>query len=231
MEGTYSTYPEALDKATGYDSIGIALQVEATVRALLRGDIAYERDGTGYQQIPEGLMLRKLLSTYLRPGDVVVDFGGGLGGTFLNHADLFPSGCRKIVVEQPLFVERGRALAASIGLDIQFSERLDVLSRVDVVLASCVLQYLENYDPAIVSMVAMRPRAIILDRIALAGRERWHVQVCEGYGEGAARIPIRPLLRRRLVKLIPGYRVAAEWSNAFDPDIPTHRGFLFLHEG
>lgn len=231
LEGPYSSYAEALADATGYDSMAIALQVESVVRALANGEIAYERDGTGYQRIPAGLMLRELLASHLKSNDIVVDFGGGLGGTFLNHADLFPSGCQQIVVEQPLFVERGRELAGSLRMNVRFQDCLAGIEKADIILASSVLQYLENYADVLRAMMDLKPRLIILDRTALASRERWYVQRCLGYGDGVARIPIRPIQRTKLMDALSGYRLLEQWSNPFDPHRPVHGGLLFGLEG
>ena len=227
LRGPYPSYAMALADATGYNSISIAAQVESAVRALVHGEIAYERDGVGFQHIPEGLIIRQLLASHLKPHDVVVDFGGGLGGTFLNHADLFPSGCHQIVVEQPLFVERGRTLSSSLALNVHFQNCLEGIEGADVILASSVLQYLGNYVDVLRAMVALRPRLIILDRTAFASKEHWYVQICPGYGEGDAQIPIRPIQRAKLLDILSGYRLQQQWTNPFDPGSPEHAGLLF----
>jgi putative methyltransferase (TIGR04325 family) len=226
MKGPYPSYAAARADATGYDSSAIAGQVEGTVRALARGEIGYERDGTGYPTRPPELVLRHVLAAHLNADDVVVDFGGGLGGTFLNHADLFPAETRKIVVEQACFVERGQSLARDLGLDIHFLTGLGSIPKADVIIASGVLQYLEDYTDVLSLMTGLQPRLIILDRTAFASREQWYIQECQGYGDGVARIPIRPIQIEKLKASLSEYHPCQTWTNPFDPDWPIHQGLL-----
>ena len=231
IEGHYPSYAAALADATGYDCMAIRLQVESVVRALVSGEVAYERDGIGYREIPSNLMVRKLLEQHLRSNDIVVDFGGGLGSTFLNHADLFSSNCQKIVVEQPLFAKRGEELSNSLRKNIYFQDSLEGIEKADIVLASSVLQYIDNYTDILRRIVAVNPRLIIIDRTAFASRERWHVQRCHGYGGQATRIPIRPIQQSKLIEALGSYQLLSQWSNQFDPGRPVHRGLLFGLKG
>ncbi|WP_216901697.1 methyltransferase, TIGR04325 family [Synechococcus sp. CCY 9618] len=228
LDGPYTSYREASKNASGYASTSIVAMVESAAQAVLRGECGYARDGTVFAQPPADLAICRLLADHLHPGDVIVDFGGGLGGTFINHADLFPPGCRRIVVEQPVFVKRGTDFSTENQLDIRFMGDLTEVPEVDIVLASGVLQYLEDYAPVIKSFNSLSPRIILLDRTALATRERWYVQRCAGYGGGDARIPLRPLNLARIQSLLPDYTLSEQWSNSFDAVTPRHRGLLFV---
>ncbi|MFM7230007.1 MAG: methyltransferase, TIGR04325 family [Cyanobacteriota bacterium] len=230
LKGPYPSYAAANAEATGYDSIAITEHVQTAVRALASGEIAYERDGTGYLHRPPELKIRKVLATNLGFDDVVVDFGGGLGGTFFNHADLFSAQTTKVVVEQPAFARAGRSLAKELGTDIYFYDSLSMLNKADIIIASSVLQYLVDYYEALSQMIALQPRLIIIDRTAFARKERWYIQECVGYGEKLARIPIRPIELDRLKLFLPGYVLSGSWANSFDPGWPMHRGHLFLRE-
>ena len=59
--------------------------------------------------------------------DTVVDFGGGLGGTYINNRDLLPLPVNYIVVEQSNFVQAGQTLCRSYHLPITFATCLNAI--------------------------------------------------------------------------------------------------------
>ncbi|MFN2168856.1 MAG: hypothetical protein ACK2U9_21695, partial [Anaerolineae bacterium] len=107
LKGPYPSYAAALAEATGYDSPLVAQQVEEAIQAVLEGRAAYERDGTAFAARPD-LPIHAVLKPLIGARTTIADFGGGLGGLFINAPELFPPACRRLVIEQASMVEAGR---------------------------------------------------------------------------------------------------------------------------
>ena len=97
--GPFDTYQEAAQRFSGCESKVILDKVFNALVDVLEGNPHYVRDGTALPMRPSIDHLRRHLSTHLKENDVVVDFGGGLGGAFVNSRDLFSHLNRYIVVE------------------------------------------------------------------------------------------------------------------------------------
>jgi len=231
LRGPYPSYAAAMADATGYQSPLVAEQVEEATRAVLEGRAAYERDGTAFAHRP-ALPIHAALAPLLAPGRTVADFGGGLGGLFINAPELFPPDCRQLVIEQASMVAAGRRVAAAHGLAIAFIDGGDLsgVPQLDVLVLSCVLQYLPDpWTPLDALLRQTRPRAVILDRTAIRhGPSRWYLQTNPGYYREPVSYPVQVLDQRRLLDAFPGYRPARRWHNAFDPDHPEHIGMLLM---
>jgi hypothetical protein len=118
--GPYDSYEEAAQRSSGYDSKVILDKVYKAVVDVLEGNSAYERDGTAFAMRPSIDHLRRLLGSHLEESDVVVDFGGGFGGGFINNLDLFRQSNSYTVVEQSIFAAAGRELSLKYDLQIHF---------------------------------------------------------------------------------------------------------------
>jgi putative methyltransferase (TIGR04325 family) len=100
-------------------------------------------------------------------GTSVVDFGGGLGGTYHQCRPLLANvrGLHWKVVEQKAFAECGqREFQTDV---LQFYGDLDAAAaetKPDVVLFSGVLQYLPEPEQVLAQTVAMGPEYVVIDR-------------------------------------------------------------------
>jgi len=233
MKGLYGSHGAALAEATGYDSPLVAQQVEEATLAVLEGRAAYERDGTAFQDRPD-LAIHGVLRQVLTSGATIADFGGGLGGLYINAPELFPQGCRRLVIEQPSMVAAGRRLALAHNLAIEFFEGSDlrVIPTVDVLVLSGVLQYLPDPWPLLDGLLHhLRPASVIVDRTAVRrGASRWYLQTNPGFYQEPVTYPVQVLERRRLLAAFRGYRPLRHWHNAFDPGRPEHIGMLLLRD-
>ena len=232
LQGPETSYASARDHSEGYDSSLVLLKVKEAIESVLDGDAVYEPDGTAFEQSPVGLKITELLSRYLLDGMVLVDFGGGLGGTWVNHQALFRPANQYIVVEQVGFVKAGRALADERGLPVSFLESLDELAvRPEIVLLSGVLSYLPNFEHVLKEITDLMPDLIIIDRQAIAPQQdassSWWLQREESYYGKPLSYPIQLIKQNQLMQWLRGYDCIESWRNEFDAVIPEHHGFLF----
>lgn len=234
MKGPYGGYLLAMAETIGYDSPLVTQQVEEATRAVIEGRAIYERDGTAFAARPS-LPIHTALGSLLAPSSTIADFGGGLGGLYINAPELFPPGCRCLVIEQHSMVVAGRRLASAHALAIEFFEAddLSAIPPVDVLVLSSVLQYLPDPWPLLNALLhQLRPRSVIVDRTAVRrGDSRWFVQTNPGYYEHPVTYPIQVLDCDRLRRSFPGYQLKREWRNSFDAQRPEHIGLLFVRDG
>lgn len=229
LRGPYGSHAAALEESIGYDSPCVVEQVERATLEVLHGQAAYERDGTVFASRPD-LPIHHVLKPLLGPHTTIADVGGGLGGLYINAPELFPTGCRRLVIEQPSMVAAGRRLSAEHGLDLEFVEAGAELPRVDLLVASGVLPYLpEPWAQLARWLEQCQPRAVIVDRTAVRrGPSRWYVQTNPGYYKEEVSYPIQVLNQRQLMAAFPSFRLVRRWRNAFDAGRPRHIGLLFV---
>ena len=229
LTGPYASYAAALAHSSGYDSPLILAKVKHAVVEVLEGKAVYERDGSAFATMPQRLKLRELLSNYLSPKANVVDFGGGLGGTFINNRDLVSVGQHWAVIEQPAFVTAGQELAHDYGLQVEFHNKLHGLGRsIDLLILSSVLPYLQSPYEILQQVLKLSPKLILIDRTAFIdhGEEVWWVQDEPSYYGTPISYPICPLLEKKVLASLKGYEILDRWLNPFDPQQPAHRGLL-----
>ena len=230
LKGPFVNYEEAHSLASGYNSPIILDKVYLATIDLLEGRGVYERDGSIFPSRPEGLKIRQIIKRSLEKNMTVVDFGGGLGGTFINNRDLFDKSHKCIVIEQPNFVEAGQKLSLKTNLDLHFYTSLGALNySPDILIFSSVLQYLPDSSELLIAASLLEPNLIILDRTAFSrdGLSKWWLQVEPLYYGTPISYPIRPLSESTILKLLKSYSVVEHWTNDFDPQQPLHWGLLF----
>jgi putative methyltransferase (TIGR04325 family) len=232
MTGPYESYTSALAVATGYDSPLIAQKVETAILDVLEGRAVYERDGTTFSSMPD-LPIHRALMPFLSTSTTIADFGGGLGGLYINAPQLFPPGCRQLVIEQASMVAAGRRIASHHGLVIEFLDaETQNVPAVDILVFSGVLPYLADPWGQIAAILnASTPKVVILDRTAIcSGPSRWNLQTNPGYYSRTITYPIQILNRKQLINSFPGYRLMKQWHNGFDAQHPEHIGMLLVRK-
>jgi putative methyltransferase (TIGR04325 family) len=165
--GNYDSWESAQQQSSGYDS---SLILERTTAACLKvrsGEAAYERDSVIFDEIQYAwpLLAGLMWIAAVSKGRLnVLDFGGALGTTYYQNRQFLRglSSLRWNIVEQPLYVERGRALFENDILRFYDSiqECLQQTSP-QVMLLSAVLQYLK--DPyGLLHEIFQHPFAFVL---------------------------------------------------------------------
>jgi putative methyltransferase (TIGR04325 family) len=230
--GPYSTWKTAQENSVGYESEIVLEKIYHSTKKVILGECAYERDGTTFQEKPLYSRLSFILGRLIENETKVIDFGGGLGGTYLENRQLFEGkSVSYFVVEQSNFVTTGQALANEFNLPIQFERSItqEVLDNADVLIMSGVLQYLENYQEIISTATSLNVKYVLIDRTPLTNSPtQIFVQENEGYYYPKVSYPVRKINRKELLDLFPSYIVNEEWESDFDPS--DHSGFLLQRQ-
>ncbi len=214
--GAFSSFAEASMGARGYNDPDILRRVEDSVRSVLAGQAAYERDGVLFHDAEvRGLCLAAIGLAAL-PGrpTMVVDFGGSLASTWLQHRRAISFALDWRVVEQPHFVDSGKNLFGAVLNAPRFygsiNDALNSQEEPDLVLVSAVLHYLPDPEKIIREILEARPRFILVERTPEGGsQERFCLQ------EVPARIypasyPCRIFATGAIQRLMgPGYQLIA----------------------
>jgi putative methyltransferase (TIGR04325 family) len=229
LTGKYLTYSEALEHCEGYDHSSIIDKVEYAVSSVLEGKSKYERDGVTFDSIPSKLPIYSVLFNLISSSKDcnIVDFGGGLGGLYINNTSIFHPNSKLTVIEQPKFVEIGENICRQYKLPIIFCNHLSELSsKPDIVILSSVLQYIPNPYEIIDNIARLQPSYIILDRTSFGVDKYWRIQVNSGFYDVDISYPHHLIDESKVLSLLKGYSVAQKWTNSFDPVIPRHYGLL-----
>jgi len=164
------------------------------------------------------------LSQLLRPGDRIVDLGGGAAITHRLHTARapLPGGVRWTVVETPAVARFGAGLVEKGDLDgVAFVDSLDAAGACDVFFSAGAMQYMPDGLATLKSALAKRPRAIVLNKLPLAAAaDYWTLQ-----NFGPAICPYRVWRRSDFIAAVTaqGYVLKDAWDVAeLACDIPFH---------
>lgn len=168
--GNYSTWDEAKSKSAGYDTDVIFQKVRSSLLKVKNGEAVYERDSVLFPSIQYSFPLLSALFYVALKNDSklnVLDFGGSMGSSYFQNRKLL-TGLKEFnwcVVEQPHFVKEGQMTFADDHL--RFYQNIDQCLKevkVNALLLSSVIQYLENPHHFLDEVVAKQFDYIIIDR-------------------------------------------------------------------
>jgi len=164
------------------------------------------------------------LSQLLRPGDRVLDLGGGAAVTQRLYTALasLPERASWTVVETPAVARVGASLADAGELrDVTFVDTLDAAGPCDMFFSAGAMQYMPDGLDVLAGALAKRPRAIVLNKLPLSRDEDyWTLQ-----NFGPAVCPYRVWRRDDFITRITdqGYALVDAWDVAeLSCDIPFH---------
>lgn len=166
---------ESWEKATKfiggfYSDDQIVNRVRDAARKVKSGESRYERDGVLFDYVEHNWQLLTfffMYASYCKPSVInVLDFGGGLGTTYVQVCDFqglssYPK--KWVVVEQPKFAVVGNLEFKSAELSFISEIRSHNLDGPFVVLAIGVLQYLENPFNYVQEILLQEPEFIFVD--------------------------------------------------------------------
>lgn len=212
--------------------------------AVKNGQAKYQRDSVIFNDsyLPTSLFY-VLLSEALRKGNkiTVLDFGGGLGGTYFHCKNLLPQldVFKWVVVEQEEFVVKGKNQFETHELIFASSFNEVALHAIDVIIFSGVLHYLKNPFDVISDALALAPSTVFVDRLPYT-LERledfWTLQVVPDE-IFPSRVPMRVFGRHSIPEFFEQNRYVCHGrTDAVDPSAYVSgikidfSGYVFLKE-
>lgn len=233
MDGPFSTWAQAAAHASGWDSPEITAFTLATARKVRDSELAFERDGIGYDTISysPALLSALLLGAARYDSFDVIDFGGGLGSNFYQHRRFMSHLGQRLrrwrVVERPIFAE--------IGEKEFTTERLCFYDRLPPDTGNCVFLFtgsLHNLPEPFSALddAAASSDIIALDRVRISSDDTNHIFV-QRPDPGlyyAAAFPIWCLSRKHLVEYLARHDFSL--VEHFPDRVTLHDGLLFTKE-
>lgn len=174
FEGDFDSWDAALRATHGYDHPSILAKVAAATLKVKRGEAAFERDSVLFDTIEYNWPVVSALmwAASLNDGRLsVLDFGGSLGSAYFQHRRFFSAlkSVRWGVVEQPHYVERGKAEIQDETLTFFGTiGECDRALQPNVILLGSVLQYLERSEDVLRELATTSARVMVIDRTPLA---------------------------------------------------------------
>jgi putative methyltransferase (TIGR04325 family) len=155
----------------------------------------------------------------------LLDAGGHMGTkfrAFRQHLD-FAGKLEWIVYDVPSIVRAGQQRAAEEGLSgIRFVETLTELPRIDILLASGLIQYLDTPLASLLGQLQVLPRHLLLNKVQT--RDGPTVVTLENFGCAEVPYQIRNLSQFLASLDDLGYDVVDRWTvPELSRTIPTHR--------
>ena len=204
----------------GYDSDTIFKKVSESTLAVLKGKATFERDSFLFykKEVNYNLMMY-LYKIFIKENHInVLDFGGALGSTYLQHKEeLSAISADWTITEQPHFVEFGKHNLSSEHLHFATNSDLEWNS-FNILFCSGVLQYLE--DDFIKQLCDKKIKNIIIERTSVSDHDRyWLETVHEPIYE--AMYPCRVFEEQRFIHFFMdnGYKLVDSWHSLVDGDV------------
>lgn len=236
FSGDYSSWVEAQAETSGYDTDIIFNRVYESALKVKLGEAVFERDSVCfYKEEFRWEVLACLLFIASKKGGSlnVLDFGGALGSFYFQHKKFLQrlKSHSWSVIEQHKIVECGKRefqnehLKFYYDLNDFFAEK-----KVDVILLSSVLHYLEKPEDILIQLSEIDADYIIVDRTPFIqnSNDRLTVQtVPESIYK--ASYPAWIFSEERFNRLINqiGFQKLSEFKCDDDLGIGQYKGFIF----
>ena len=184
--GNFKTWQEAQNKSAGYETEAIIEKVASSLLKVKNGEAVYERDSVLFDKIEYSWELLATLMWVAAQNEGVlnlIDFGGSLGSTYYQNKKILDK-LNQVswnIVEQPIFVKVGIESFQNETLKFYHSMN-DCCSehnkRIDVILFSGVLQYVETPFDFLKEAFGFGIKYIIVDRtgFTLNNKQRITIQ-------------------------------------------------------
>lgn len=233
--GDYSSWQEVEKLCKGYSDKSILQKTLESTLKVKNGEAVFERDSFIFDKIQYSCgLLASLLKVAVENDNKlkVLDFGGALGSHyFQNKKFLQPIKIEKwTVIEQKHYVDMGKERIADGVLNFAYS--IEDVHDADVLILSCVLQYLPDPYEWLEKFISRKVPYIIFDRTAFSteGCDRLTLQKVppEIYD---AQYPAWFLDKSKVFSMIQKkYELIAEFQDTIDlvKEIPSeYKGALF----
>ena len=237
--GDFSTWEEAKKMTDGYCSESILLKVKESLLKVKNGEAVYERDSVIFDQIDYSWeLLSALMWVAAQNGGRLnlIDFGGSLGSTYFQNKRFFDK-VKKVswnIVEQQNYVKVGIESFQNDNLHFYYSISdccSELGNKIDVILFSGVLQYLENPFEILKEAFGFGIKYIIVDRtgFTLNNKQRITVQKVPSRIYEAS-YPCRFFSEKDFLACFEenNYELIADFDVLDNTNIPSkYKGFIF----
>lgn len=210
--GNYKNYEEVLKFTEGYEKNEI---IEYVYHQTLQGIKTREQNhqlNARYQQLLAALYIAQ---NSMEDGLTILDFGGALGAHYFSIINLLRRDTIKnwIVCETSLMSSKGQQNLADNKL--KFISNIEECKnvRIDIVLASCSLQYLEDPMKMLETLIGLNAGALILNRVPFIDEEkdRLTLQVVPEQLHGGSMPAWFFSKSKWMSKLLKKYQLIAQW--------------------
>lgn len=235
--GPYDSWEGATAAAEGYDATEISQRVLTATLQVQENRAAFERDGIAFdhQQYHWPLLSSLLwISSQNNRSLRVLDFGGSMGGVFLQHKPML-SECSVDwrIIEQPNYVDLSQQHIEHPALSFYVSvTEANFDGQANTALLGSVLQYLQSPEHILTELISTGIKYLIIDRtpFVTSTQNKFFVQqVAPQLYE--ASYPIQLLSKSALLEqLAPEWRVVAELP-AEEGAQTTDSGLAFEYSG
>lgn len=226
VPGAPALYRQLLWRRGGINQFWGAFQTQEQALAAVPGGLRQDWDDDALHGFLKGQPSIEhslgWIAQHVRPGGVVLDFGGQLGWLFYEAQarGILPEDLAWIVIEVPAAVAKGRAEALRRGeRRLRFSVEVPTQASPDLVIAAGAVQYVFADFSGFLGALGIYPRAILLNKLPLHGADSfWTLQ-----NLGASVTPYRIYRDAEYLGQIAaaGYGVRARWAvEEIGVDIP-----------
>lgn len=155
------------------------------------------------------------VSTLLRKGIRIFDFGGSIGITYYTFSRFltYPEGMQWLVFDQPEVVAFGRELATREGaVHLQFTTELFDLEGTDLLVACGSIHYIETPFWDLIARLVDGPKHIILNKVPITDGPSF---VTLTHYQGGSIVPLHVFNRSEFNASIAacGYTMVDSWRN------------------
>lgn len=235
--GPYDSWEDAAAAADGYDAAAISQRVLAATIKVQENKAAFERDGVTFdhQQYDWPLLSSLLWTSNQNNRSLkVLDFGGSMGGVFLQHEPMLTEcSIDWRIIEQPNYVDLSQQHVKHPNLSFHLTvSEANFDGQANVALLGGVLQYLETPEKILVELNATDIKHLIIGRtpFVTSTEPKFFVQQVAPQLYDAS-YPIQLFSKSALLEqLSPEWRVVAELPAEEGPQT-TDSGLAFEYSG
>ncbi len=209
----FSSWNEALDNhSKGYSDEKILNNIKESVMKVLSGKAKYERDGfLFYDHKFIDLLLIPFIEFQKEENIKVLDIGGSFASIYLQHKLLLDEfkNLSWVILEQKNFVEEAQNIFEDKKLIFEDSlDNIENLNTFDIVLFSSSIQYFQNFENVLKTILNSKPKFILILRTPFHEGEEHKIMIQKSNIGFKSSYPARVFSRNKFLKyFIDNYEI------------------------
>ena len=229
--GKFQNWKVALQNSSSYNNKVIFQKTKKSFEQVLKKNAKFERDSIAfYENSPDKELISIIKKIYKNKKIIICDFGGSLASLYFQNKDyLDPDKYQWHVIEQKQYVKYAKNNMNNKNL--KFHTKFNSLpkKKIDLVIFSSVLQYIEFPDLILKKVFEKKTKNIIITRTPFHKKEDViKIQVVTKHIY-AASYPIRIFNKKNFLNKIKihGYKIKKKLSVEEAIDGYVYQGFYF----